>query len=87
MTEHEPAPLFQVVSSADIMAEPTHPLMASFWATRQPGQSYTAWRVARAIEELEARAVLADCRAARATAEAENLRAQAQHLREVSHDD
>jgi hypothetical protein len=53
-----------VVSSADIWAQPTKPIAAAYWVTKQPGETYTAWRVRQECEALERRAKWHDGQAA-----------------------
>jgi hypothetical protein len=52
------------VSSADIWAQPALPLNAAYWTTKQPGETYTAWRVRQECEDLERRATWHDSQAA-----------------------
>ena len=47
-------PLIAIVSSADIAREQT--LNATYWTTRNPGETYVAWQRRREAEELERRA-------------------------------
>jgi hypothetical protein len=50
------APRVAIVSSADIAAEPGRPLGAAFWTEREPGESWTRFRVRRQAEDAERRA-------------------------------
>ena len=47
-------PLIAIVSSAEIAREQT--LNATYWTTRNPGETYVAWQRRREAEELERRA-------------------------------
>jgi hypothetical protein len=67
-------PQVAIVSSAEIFEQGT--LSADYWVTRQPGESWTAWRVRKQVELLEARAKRYDDLAAKARAEADQLREQ-----------
>ena len=66
-----------VVSSADILAQPGVPLRAAYWATRLPGEDWTAWRMRQQAEELEAKAASHLATARRLQGQAAFLRGQA----------
>jgi hypothetical protein len=67
-------PQVAIVSSAELAAQPGAPLSADYWVNRRPGETWTAYRVRRQIEALEARAVAHEEAAARLWAEAAQMR-------------
>ena len=67
-------PHVAIVSSAELAAQPGAPLSADYWVNRLPGEPWTAYRVRRQIEALEAKAVAHEEAAARLWAEAAQLR-------------
>jgi len=67
-------PHVAIVSSAELAAQPGAPLSADYWVNRLPGEPWTAYRVRRQIEALEAKAVTHEEAAARLRAEAAQLR-------------
>jgi hypothetical protein len=70
-------PRVAIVSSAELAAQPGAPLSADYWVNRLPGEPWTAYRVRRQIEALEAKAVTHEEAAAR-------LREQAAQLRQAA---
>lgn len=39
-----------IISSAQVAAEPGHPLDARFWLTSRPGEDYATWQRRTALE-------------------------------------
>jgi hypothetical protein len=66
------APLVAIVSSAEIAEQGT--LSADYWVNREPGETWTAFRVRRQLEDLERRAQGHDEAARKLREQAEELR-------------
>ena len=70
--EPYPRPLVAIVSSAEIAEQGT--LSADYWVNREPGETWTAFRVRRQLEDLERRAQVHDEAARKLREQAEELR-------------
>jgi hypothetical protein len=67
-------PHVAIVSSADVAAEPGRPLGADYWTQREPGESWTRFRVRRQVEDAERRAATHEGHALHLRAEAAAMR-------------
>jgi len=67
-------PHVAIVSSAELAAQPGAPLTADYWVNRLPGEPWTAYRVRRQAEALDARATEHEETARRLRAQAAQLR-------------
>ena len=65
-----------VISSAELAAQPEAGLNARYWVEREPGETFTAWRLRGQLDELERRAANHDAAAARLREQAAQLRAE-----------
>jgi hypothetical protein len=70
-------PKIAIVSSAELAEQPGAPLNADYWVNREPGESWTAYRVRRQAEDAERRAAGHEATALHLRAEAASMRLHA----------